>query len=94
MELDESIDAPAYFITLTAEEIRRFWESQTLVITPDDVEQVTIDAGESRQRAEESLNALARQMMELVNRDRLAHAVESRHARPLQWDEQLANIAR
>jgi len=43
---------------------------------------------------EDDWQALALYMMELINEDRRQHPEESRHARPLRWHEQVAEVAK
>lgn len=86
----------AYFIRLTDDEIRQFWENHnaTIVITRDDVDRaVSLVQSPLVVVVEDTLRELALRMVDLINRDRLANPVESRNARPLQWDERVAQVA-
>lgn len=86
----------AYFIRLTDDEIREFWENHTatIVITRDDVDRaVPLVQPPLVVVVEDALRELAFRMLDLINRDRLANPVESRNARLLQWDERVAQVA-
>lgn len=91
----EPIESPAYFITLTQDEIQKYWDSQPelVVITHEDIERAAEIEPPAFVIQRESMHDLAYQMMVLINEDRRNNPVESRNARPLQWDERLAQVA-